>query len=66
MSKKLPTDCFKSVIDVSKIGEDNDNDNDIGYILKVNIEYPKELHDLHSDLTFIVCTLYDKKTTLSI
>ena len=54
MSKKLPTDCFKWVIDVSKIDEEfiknYDNDDDIGYILKVDIEYPKELHDLHSDL----------------
>ena len=77
MSKKLPTD-FKWVIDVSKIDEEfiknDDNDGDIGYILKVDIEYPKELNDLHSDLPFLpkrmkankckklVCTLYDEKT----
>ena len=78
MSKKPPTDCFKWVIDVSRIDEEfikkYDNDDDMGYILKVDTEYPKELHDLHSDLPFLpertkinkckklVCTLYDKKT----
>ena len=44
-----------------------------GYILKVDVEYPKNLHDLHGDLPFLpekmkidkcskpVCNLYDKK-----
>ena len=43
-----------------------------GYILEVDIEYPKDLHDLHSDFPFLpeimkinkynklVCNLYDK------
>ena len=57
MPKKLHTCCFKWVKDVSKIDEEftknYDNDDDIGYILKVDIEYPKELHDLHSDLSFL-------------
>ena len=46
---------------------------DKGYILEVEVEYPKNLHDLHSDLPFLperikndkckklVCNLYDKK-----
>ena len=50
-----------------------DNDSDIRLILRVQIEYPKELHDLHSDFPFLpermkinkcnklVCTLHDKK-----
>ena len=30
-----------------------DEDNDKGYILEVDVEYPKDLHDLHSDLPFL-------------
>ena len=45
-----------------------------GYILEIDVEYPKNLHDLHSDLPFLsermksdkckklVCNLYDKKS----
>ena len=56
MSQKLPVDGFKWIEDVSEIDEDfirnYDENSDIGYFLKVDIEYPKELHDLHSDLPF--------------
>ena len=77
MSQNLPVDGFKWIEDVSEIHEDfiknYDENNDIGYFLKVNIEYPKEFHDLRSDLPFLpermkinkcsklVCNLYDKK-----
>ena len=30
-----------------------DEDSDKGYTLEVDVEYPKHLHDLHSDLTFL-------------
>ena len=54
MIKKRPVGCFKWVKNVSKIDEEYiknyDENSDIGYFLKVDIEYPKELHDLDSDL----------------
>ena len=76
MSKKLPVNGFKW-LDNDKINEEfikNYNENDKkGYILEVYVKYPKELHDLLSDLPFLpeiieinkckklVCNLYDKK-----
>ena len=78
MSEPLPVDGFDRIKDLSKIDEyfiKNYNENsDKGYILEVNVEYPKNLHDLHSDLQFLpermkidkckklVCNLYDKKS----
>ena len=50
-----------------------DEDSDKGYILEVDVKYPKNLHGLHRDLPFLpkkmkigkckklVCNLYDKK-----
>ena len=80
MSEKLPVRDFKWVKNVSKIDEDfiknYDDDRNIGFFLNADIEHPKELHDLHSDLPFLpermkinkcnklVCNLYDKKTML--
>ena len=56
MSQKVLTGCFKWVKNVSKIDKEfiknYDNDEDIGYVLKVDIECPKKLHDLHSELHF--------------
>ena len=76
MSQKLPVNGFKWVKNVSKFDENfiknYDEDSDKGYILEVDVEYPKNLHDLHSDLPFLpermkinkcrklVCNLYDK------
>ena len=49
-----------------------DEDSNKGYIFEADIEYPKNLHDLHGDLPFLtermkinkcnklVCNLYDK------
>ena len=79
MSKKLPVNGFRWV-DSDEINEINqefiknyyENDKK-GYIFKVDGKYPKELHNLHSDLPFLpkrmeinkckklVCNLYDKK-----
>ena len=77
MLEPLPTNGFKWMEDLSKIDEDfiknYNEDSDKGYILEVDIEYPKNLHDLHSDLPFLpermkidkckklLCNLHDKK-----
>ena len=57
VSQKLPVNRFKWIKKVSKINEDfiknYNKDGDIGYFLNVDIEYPRELHDLHSDLPFL-------------
>ena len=85
MSKKLPVNGFKwfdtsetsAFACSNKIYEDfiknyNEN-NDKGYILEVDVKYPKRLHQLHSDLPFLsermevnkckklVCNLFNKK-----
>ena len=57
MSQPLPVDGFDWVKNLSKI-DDNfrknyDEESDKGYIFDVDIEYPRELHDLHSDLPFL-------------
>ena len=77
MSEPLPVYGFDWMEDLSKIDEDfiknYDKDSDQGYILDADVEYPKNLHDLHSDLLFLperikvnkcnklLCNLYDKK-----
>ena len=77
MSQKLPVNDFKWINNVSKINEkfikNYDEDSDKGYIIEVDVNYPKRLHDLHSDLPFLpermkidkckklVCNLHDKK-----
>ena len=77
MSQKFPVNNFKWVEDVSRINEEfikNYNENSSkGYILEVDVKYPKKLHDLHSDLPFLpkrikidkckklVCDLHNKK-----
>ena len=81
MIKKLPVGSFKWIKNVSRIDEEfiknYDENSDIGYFLIVDLEYPKELHDLHIDLPFLpekmeinkhgklLCMLYDKKRYVS-
>ena len=82
MSEPQPVNGFEWLEDLSKIDEDfiknYNKDSDKGYILEVDVEYPKNLYDLHSDLPFLpermkidkcnkfVCNLYDKKYMLLI
>ena len=77
MCKKLPVSDFKWVDDLSIFTEDfiknYDEESDIGYLFVVDVEYPKNLHMLHSDLPFLpermkiikctklVCNLNDKE-----
>ena len=57
MSKKLPVDEFKWVDDLSMFTEDfiksYNEESDVGYLLVADIEYPKTLRMLHSDLPFL-------------
>ena len=77
--QKLPVDGFKwidtSLIDkkLIRLIRNYDEDNNKGYILEVDVEYRKKLHDLHRDFPFLpermkinkcnklVCNLYDQK-----
>ena len=77
MSKKLPVNGFEWVEDLSQFKEDfinnYDKDSNKGYFLQVDVEYPKKLLNLHSDLTFLsernkikkcnklICDVHDKK-----
>ena len=57
ISEPLPVNGFEWMEDLSKIDEDfrkdYDKDSDKEYILEVDVEYPKNVHDLHSDLPFL-------------
>ena len=77
MSQKLPVREFKWKTNMLKCNEDFIKNYDEyrykGYVLEVDVKYPKNLHDLHSDLPFLpermkigeckklVCSLYDQK-----
>ena len=57
MSQKLPVNNFKWVEDLLKFNEsfikNYDENSDEGYILEVDVEYPKELFNFHKDLPFL-------------
>ena len=57
MIQKLPANSFKWVEKLSKFNErfikSYNKNSDIGYFLEVNVEYPKELFNLHKDLPFL-------------
>ena len=52
MSQKLPVSGFKWEKNMSKFTKEfiknYNEDSDKGYILEVDVKYPKKLHDLHS------------------
>ena len=57
MSQKLPVGGFKWKENMLKFNEEfiknYDKDSDKGYILEVDVKYPKNLHDFHDDLPFL-------------
>ena len=57
MSPKLPVNNFKWKENMLKFNEEfikkHDEDNDKGYILERDVEYPKDLLDLHTDLPLL-------------
>ena len=77
MSKKLPIKGFKWLDDIERIDEEFIKEyneiNDKGYVIEADVDYPQELHDLHSDMPFLsermiinktkklVCNLHNKK-----
>ena len=80
MSEKLPIKGFKWMVDISGIDENfvkscNKNSSK-GYVLKVDVDYPCELQNLHCDLPFLpekmvvnntkklICNLQDKKDSV--
>ena len=77
MCKKLPVGNFKWIDHLSIFTEEfiknYDEEGDIGYLFVVDVEYPKSLHNLHSNLPFLpermeinnctklICNLYYKE-----
>ena len=50
MSEYLPYGEFKWLKNVDELDVMSVNEkSDVGYILEVDLEYPKELHELHND-----------------
>ena len=77
MSQKLPVNGFKWVEETPQVNEDfiesYNEENDGGYFLEVDVQYPEKLHELQNDLPFLlertkiheveklVANLHDKK-----
>ena len=57
MSQKLCVEGFKCKKKILKLNEyfikKYGEDSDKGYTLEVDVEYPKNLHDLHNDFPFL-------------
>ena len=57
MSQKLPVNGFKWIKNLFQFNENfirnYDENRDIGYFLKVDIDYPEKVFNLHKDLPFL-------------
>ena len=67
MCKKLPVSDFKWIDVLSIFTEDfiknYDEEDDTGYLFVVDVEYPKNLYKLHSDLSFLLERMKTNKCT---
>ena len=58
MSQKLPVNDFKWKKNMSKFNEEfiknHDEDSGKGYILEVDVKYPKNFYGLHEDFTILI------------
>ena len=77
MSQKLPVNGFKWIKNLSNFNKNfiksYDENSDKGYILEVDVEYPKNLFNLHKNLLFLaeikktekwkklVCNIHDER-----
>ena len=65
MSQKLPVSNFKLIRDTSQFNEDfiksYNEKRDQEYFLDVDAQYPKKLHELHTDLPFLPERMQIKK-----
>ena len=66
MSKKLPIKGFKWLVDIERVDEEFIKEyneiNDKGYVIEADVDYPQELHDLHSDMPFLPERMVINKT----
>ena len=57
MSQKLPVNNSEWIKDTSQFNEDfiksYNEENDKGYFLEVDVQYPENLHIRHNDLPFL-------------
>ena len=57
MSQKLPVNNFEWIKDTIQFNKDfiksYNEESDEGYFPKVDVQYPKKLHELHKDLPFL-------------
>ena len=57
MSQKLPVNNFEWIKNTSQFNEDfmknYNEESDKAYFLKVDIQYPEKVHELHNDLLFL-------------
>ena len=57
MSEKLPAKNFEWIKDTSQFNKDfmknYNEESDKGYLTELNVQYTKNLHELHKDLPFL-------------